>query len=877
MNDSRENKFCRRSSLRNESDVEQFFLISLLKDLGYGDINIFTKKSFSLPVQTIGKGKNKRDYQPDYALKINNNWVLVIEAKHPQEEIKKYVSETQEYSASINRNYVGHNPIRYCVVSNGICTEVYPVDENKPLVSLKFEDFRDENVRFQELRQIISFSSLKSFTVAQRDIFEFRKVPIDELRATFQSCHNLIRNKQSLGPKKAFYEFTKLLFVKLNEDKKLKIKQSKRDLKKRDFRFSLFYIKNQADQNPINNLFKEYRDKLERQVIRGEKKRIFPTNEQIGLNPSTIREVIGMLQEMDLYSIEEDINGKVFETFLESAVRGKELGQFFTPREIVKFMTGLADLRIRKDNTSTEYLPDRVLDPCCGTGGFLIFALSHLFDQLEKLPISNRKSFKKRIKEEFLYGIDKSEDDIVPITRMNMYLHGDGGSHIYLADALDKNLVIEQGISIERSEELDELKTIIKTVKFGVILTNPPFSMQYSRDKPEEKRVLEQYSISKKKGTEGLKSSLKSNVMFLERNRDFLSDNGKLVTVIDESVLNTRNNADIRSFLRDSFVIRAAISLPMNSFVNQDAGVKTSILYLQKKTENDIQPKVFMALVENIGHSNSGKPELAKNQLGRLLEDYFEYEKTGSIPSESIAFDVVLSASKDIRLDCEFYNPKYAQLVRSLSRVSRDPEYRVESIEEICIKGGIFLGKNFDENKNEFKVGRDVAGCKYVKIEQMMDKYLDWNKCLNISLNFAEHNKGKLLKAGDVLTPSRGDTIGKIDIVDRDDVCAIAYGNIHILRCDQSRILPEYLVYYLRSDIGQLQFRHHRTGSWNPPQLIQEDLKRFLVFYPKDMTVQKKIIDEIRREERKAIKCEQKAQSHLANRKTIFEDKILAI
>lgn len=327
-------------------------------------------------------------------------------------------------------------------------------------------------------------------------------------------------------------------------------------------------------------------------------------------------------------SVEDDINGRVFEAFLEASVRGKELGQFFTPRSVVKFMVRMAELRILRNPTTGDYEPDSVLDGSCGTGGFLIFALSDLF---QKIPNShsNKEALKKKIREDSLFGIDASDDDIVPITRMNMYLHGDGGSHIFLADTLDKDLLIEPGLEIERQSEMKELKELLEKKRFDVVLTNPPFSMKYEQNKPDEKRILEKYEIASLKGS--LAKSLKSNLMFLERYHDLLKPGGKLLTVIDESVLNTEGQGKsmrmFRQWLRSKFIIRAIVSLPHNTFVNADAGVKTSVLYVTKRvSEDEEQPPVFMAISKDIGHNDAGRPTSEWGDLPKILDSFKEFQ-----------------------------------------------------------------------------------------------------------------------------------------------------------------------------------------------------------------------------------------------------------
>ena len=621
------NKFCEKTTLRNESDVEQFFVSKLLEDLGYKDTNILTKHS--IPAYVIGKGQKKQSHIPDYQLKIGKTPVLIIEAKNPKEKIEKYVVEAQDYAMVVNRGFIGHNPIRFVLATNGLTTKLAKVDENKVLLSLDFESFKDGNKKYKKLKEYIGLNNIKKTSaLTKEEVFEFRTPELNELKGIFKQAHDLIRRKQKIGPKKAFYEFTKILFVKMNEDKKIQDQEdSGEKVEIKDFKFSVKAIE-EISENWVNKLFEDYRNKLEILVNKGDKKRIFQKDEKINLLPSTIKAIVGMIENFNLRSVEDDINGKVFETFLEATVRGKELGQFFTPRSVVKFMTKLADIKVQKDPETGKYTPDLVLDGSCGTGGFLIFALSELFNKIPN-GCSDINGLKKTIREKSLFGVDASEDDIVPITRMNMYLHGDGGSHIFLADFLDKETDIERGLDSELKIEREELKSILEKTKFDVVLTNPPFSMKYEQSKPDEKRILEQYEIAKFGSS--LAKSLRSNIMFIERYYDLLKPGGKLLTIIDESVLNTEGQGKLmqkfRKWLRDKFIIRAIISLPKNTFVNANAGVKTSILYLTKRLNNsEIQPVIFAATSKDVGHNDSGRITSKLGDLSIILESYQKFE-----------------------------------------------------------------------------------------------------------------------------------------------------------------------------------------------------------------------------------------------------------
>ncbi|MCK4386797.1 MAG: N-6 DNA methylase [Candidatus Pacebacteria bacterium] len=621
------NKFCEKKVLRNESDVEQFFVARLLNDLGWKDNNILTKHA--IPSYEFGKGPKKKYHIPDYQIQFGKTPFLIIEAKHPRENIGKYVSEAQDYAMVVNRGFIGRNPVQFVLATNGTKTKLAKVDESKIILSLDFEDFVINNEKYNDLKKYISFSNLKKSNLSKDDIFEFKTPDLAELKGVFKQAHDLIRRKQKIGPKKAFYEFTKVLFVKMNEDKEIQDKIiNKEDVSVNDFRFSVKAIERNGKLDWINILFEEYREILEKLVVRGEKKRIFQKNEKISLTPSTTKAIVEMIENFNLRSVEDDINGKVFETFLSATVRGKDLGQFFTPRSVVKFMTKLVDLHINKDEMTGKYTPDLVLDGSCGTGGFLIFALSDLFNKIPK-GVSNKELLKKKIREDSLFGIDASEDDIVPITRMNMYLHGDGGSHIFLADTLDKDLLIEKGLDREIAEEREELKNLFNELKFDVVLTNPPFSMKYEQSKADEKRILGQYEIAMLGGN--IAKSLKSNIMFIERYFDLLKPGGKLVTVIDESVLNTEGQGKsmqkFRKWLREKFIIKAIISLPKNTFVNADAGVKTSVVYLTKRMdEKQEQPPVFMAISENIGHNDAGRETSEWGDLGKILKSFKKFQ-----------------------------------------------------------------------------------------------------------------------------------------------------------------------------------------------------------------------------------------------------------
>lgn len=265
------NMFCNSENLRNESDVEQFFIIKLISYLGFKEENIFTKRV--LTMRQYGKGLKKTSFIPDYQLNDSKTPLVIIEAKSPEINVEPYVHEAQEYASVINRDYIGSNPIKFCVTSNGNTTYVHKPDERKEILKLSFSDFTEENEKFKKLVSILSFNNLRKTTIFEKK-FEFKKPEINELRAVLYSAHNKIRSAEKIGPKKAFYEFSKLLFIKMNEDKRMEEKiNNGENVSIEDFAFSTDYIDKQSKviADPINNLFTEYRNELERLVAKGEK------------------------------------------------------------------------------------------------------------------------------------------------------------------------------------------------------------------------------------------------------------------------------------------------------------------------------------------------------------------------------------------------------------------------------------------------------------------------------------------------------------------------------------------------------------------------------------------------------------------------------
>lgn len=822
-NADRPNKFCRLSVLKNESDVEQFFVIRLLGDLGFDDSQIKTKEM--LEELTIPKGRKKEKYRPDYVLFVEGKPRVVIDAKNPSDKIRDFLYQVTGYAFAINQRFKEENPVRYCVLTNGAVTEVYSWDDtSSPILALTHADFKDGNKKYEEFQQTLRPKALEQISLDKETKVVLVKPPLEEIELAFQKCHNLIFKRESPFPTQAFYEFTKLIFLKMNEDKRLhEILRTGRDLKLDDLHFHTHWIDvnvaQKLSENPVNDiLFKKLVNELEDLVDRKKKKPIFEKGEQIKLKPSTIRDVISMLQDYDLYGIDADLNGRMFEVFLAAVVRGKKLGAYFTPRNIVKLMVEMANMHIITKEGVSEI--ETMIDGCCGSGGFLIDAMADLIQEIKTNPVLSHKATQliEELVSSHLYGIDINPD-IARITRINMYLHGDGGSSIYRANALDKDVKTEAGEDKTSRNELEELKKLIvdEGKKFDVVVTNPPFAMSYKSKDENEKRIIAQYAdaddpsknLTYKTGTKKLKTEVKSNVLFLARYHDLLRAGGRLIIVVDNSLLNSVKFAEYRIWLRNNFIIRAVISLPKYSFIQAGAGGVTSILYLEKRTNAEQkQPKIFARRVQYTGISKSGK-EIPENDLiPDVLNEWKRFEATGKLflkgktPIGDYSNDsLFLIEEAPDRLDADFYAPSYRRLLKRIEGSKTDGTHEVKSI------GDFDLSPKITKDKGEGKVFRyadigavDFERCEIIPRECQEDEFEELPERARIHV-----------KENDVIFPLSYDSLGKVAIIPKDmDGQLVSTGFVGI-RCKEHND-AFYLWALIRSEIMQKQFVHVSSG-----------------------------------------------------------------
>jgi type I restriction enzyme M protein len=878
---SMKNMFCDEADLINEDAVKSLFVDRLLQYLDFKDSNI--KRKDSIQRLAIGKGSKKENHKPDYALFVREKPKIIVDAKDPKENVDDYIYQTSGYSLSLNQKFENENPVEYFILTNGFILKLFKWDNEKPILTLKFEDFEKGNSKLEKLQGVISFKVLSKRKPQEIQSmvqdFEFRKPHSnDEIEAIFRACHQIIWRKDNIKPSEAFPEFAKIFFIKIYYDRKIHAMIRKGEKpKKEDYVFTVDWIEKQEkelnENNPVSNiLFKKLREDLEDEINKGTKKRIFNSDEELNINASTIKEVVRLLEHYDLFGIDEDLNGRMFEAFLSATVRGEALGQFFTPRTVVKFMTQMSKINSSKNKM------DIVLDGFCGSGGFLIEAMTIMRDKIDKnKSLTNKEveDLKNKIVQECLYGIDADKSPyfkISRIARMNMVMYGDGNNRIYwLPDTLDKNIEIEESVNKELRQEAEELKKKIKKdgLKFNLVLTNPPFSRGYARNKKDEAKILNEYDIAHEEDTDNLKS-VRSNVLSLEIYRDLLEPHGRLITVMDESVLNSYSGRAYRKFIKKYFIIKAIISLPQNAFTNADANVKTSILYLIKKEkEDEEQGDIFMAISENIGHTEAGKSDLKNTDLLKvydyshkvinekvgktILENFLEYEENGCLGKED---DTAFILKKEEiapaptekedelkgRLDCYSHMPSYKKLLKELKSLEKNDKIELLKGESLNV-----LDQMSKEEYDKLK----TKTFKYIDIGNT-EKDLGMIKGFEEDLLIALPTRARMIiKENDILIPAPVHSASGIIIIPKEFDGKEFNGNllcsngfIVIRPKDYSEAVLLYTI--LKSDLLQKQFFHLQSGI-NQQAITDRNFKNFVYIpLPKEKDDQEKMIKNIK-------------------------------
>ena len=302
-----------------------------------------------------------------------------------------------------------------------------------------------------------------------------RPVTSDALLFTFKRCHNYIAGNQGLQKPEAFWELLKLIFCKIQDERNDELS---------------FYVTTQERQSMNGQLkVKKRVQTIFEEDVRKRYSSIFRDNEKIDLEPRVLAYLVSQLQSAYLLESDIDVKGKAYEEIVGSNLRG-DRGEFFTPRNICRMAVEMLD-------PDPKHL---VLDPACGTGGFLTIAMNHVMRKIRRsaerrwrdknhpTEAELRERFKKiqEYADKKIVGIDINPN-LVKATKMNMVMNNDGSGGLYQGNALERPITWREAL---RARDL--------MGQVSCLFTNPPFGGKIPIDDPVlcQNSALLKYTIN---------------------------------------------------------------------------------------------------------------------------------------------------------------------------------------------------------------------------------------------------------------------------------------------------------------------------------------------------------------------------------------------
>ena len=449
----------------------------------------------------------------------------------------------------------------------------------------------------------------------------------DNLLFTFKTCHNIIYVNEGLQKQPAFFEFLKIIFCKIHDERNLlnpiEFFTTSKERNYKDGQASVY--------KRISKIFEE---------VKKRHGQIFEENDVIKLHPRTVTYLTAELQKYALLTTDIDIKGKAYEELVGSNLRG-DRGEFFTPRNVMKMAVAMIN---PKDT-------DKVLDSSCGTGGFVVTAMNVVINRIKKrleeeygekagwnadiLSVYNQKI--SEIAAENYFGFDINPD-LVKSTKMNMVMNNDGSGNILQLNSLlppqeweeEAKKTLAKALGIKASE----IRNHKSLGYFDVIVTNPPFG---SKIPIKDQQILEQFELGfiwnkDKNGnwfkTDRLQSSVAPEQLFIERIIQLLKEGGRTAIVLPDSILGAPGLEYLRYWLIKQTTIIASVDLHADAFQPRN-GTQCSILFLQKKTKAEIAEEeksreiidyeIFMTMIDQIGHDKRGGKIFKRDKKGNIV------------------------------------------------------------------------------------------------------------------------------------------------------------------------------------------------------------------------------------------------------------------
>lgn len=565
-----------------EEIIRQLWLIKLTQEYKYPLARIEVEKSVQFGREVREKSADIVLYKEDKITPYIIFEVKQPDAKKAEEQLKSYLSAEGAEAG------VWSNGIQKFILYRPYPKEYITTFRDIPNVNQTWDDLFEEKRTYDKLQEKFDLS----FIISRLEEMVLAQAGVN-----------------------VFEEVFKLIYAKIYDEDQAKNVRPQKEV----------YFKQYKEPKKTYAIIN---DELFKGAIK-EWPNIFNPIEKINLTPEQLQICVPFLEEVKFFGSgreELEIIDRAFEHLIAEVSKGQK-GQYFTPRNVIKMCVKM--LNPRED----EY----IIDPACGSGGFLLHSMYWVWDDYLK---SASQEAKQRYANRYLFGID-FDDNMRRISQALMLIAGDGRHNIFKRDSLDARRWT--------GEEAEEARTALKSLlaksdeenrrtyrylNFDLLMTNPPFAGEMT-----DSGLLRQYDFAKKNGK--LKSKVERHILFIERSLDALRPGGRMAIVLPQGVFNNTNTEWIREWFFEKARILAVVGLEGNTFKlpapAKGTGTKTSVLFLQK-WEKEQKPlkdyPIFMAVSKKSGKDNSGEYVFI-NEKGRRVK----------------AEDGIFAAGEKIKLD----------------------------------------------------------------------------------------------------------------------------------------------------------------------------------------------------------------------------------
>ena len=736
-------------------------------------------------------------------------YVLVAcKAEHIKIKAEDYFEQYKQAVLNDMAFYVAHNLKE---------TKVFYIDRNaRPLKIERISDFPTAS-------DIVSDQNLTSF------VNKVRGYSKDKFLKTLTRCHNIIRNVDKLSPEAAFDEISKILFIKMlyERDAKEELVYSKDKFIKDELSYN-------GEIDYIQHLFNEVKETYSTDGL-------FDSEDKIRIRRESFLLILEELSSVELYDTSDDIKGIAFELFLGKTFRG-ELGQFFTPRTIVNYMVEV--LNVKEG--------DKVCDPCCGSGGFLIKAFEHVQNQIDQdihkqitILMDNQslsdseKQYKintllsecdktkegsryHKLCHDYFFGVDANAR-MARTSKMNMIMHGDGHVGVYLHDGLiniggvyDNNFDVilinppfgahvEKDMRITSSDIPTDREKALYEELFGseyiskVYTPIKEYAQEIGKDKKIGKRILELYQINNNS----------TEILFIERCINLLKPGKRAGIVLPEGVLDNPALDRVRRFVESHAKILNITSIPADVFLSSGANIKPSLVFIEKFKDGEIPEKDYLLSVTKVNDAGISSTGLPSNNEELPIA----------------AKEVVSWLSGEV-----LSNMIYTKIVNrsDLSSWSVKPIFDTTSINYNPLYKRVRIGNVVSLNKDIICVEPNIE---YTRLTvKLFNKGIQERDTVIGALIGTKRQTR--VKGGQFIISKIDGKSAAFGIVDSSLEGAIVTPDFLVYDIDKTQILPEYLELVLTNDAILNQFSNSSSGTTGRRRLSQKVFENTLIALP---------------------------------------------